>query len=210
MAGQARFSFVTVVLLLALSQSAPAILNKGEKFLPFSLRGVDEKNYTIRMEDGKLLVLAESLRGGKREVSKSFPDAVLIDFWATWCVPCRAAMPHMERLYERYQPKAGQAAGGLFLFGIGLDQKGSKIIRPFYDKLKITYPMLADPTEGSSGDGLIRTTREMATKYEVQQIPVVYLIDSAGTIEYTHVGFKKEEISVLETRIQGLIREKTK
>ncbi len=210
MASRAKFWLIVFVLLSAFGRPALAILNKGEKFLPFSLKGIDEKTYTVKMEGGRLAVLVEFQKEGKREVEKSFPGAVLIDFWATWCVPCRAAMPYMEKLYERYQPKAGQAAGGLFLFGIGLDQKGSKVIRPFYEKLKITYPMLSDPTEGAGGDGLLRTTREMSTKYGVQEIPVVYLIDSKGIIDHAHVGFKKEEMGDLERTVQSLIKESTK
>jgi len=210
MPSRAKFWLIIFVLLSAFGRPALAILNKGEKFLPFSLKGIDEKTYTVKMEGGRLAVLVEFQKEGKREVEKTFPGAVLIDFWATWCVPCRAAIPHMEKLYERYQLKAGQATGGLFLFGIGLDQKGSKVIRPFYEKLKITYPMLSDPTGGAGGDGLLRTTREMSTKYGVQEIPVVYLIDSKGIIDHAHVGFKKEEMSDLERMVLSLIKESTK
>jgi thiol-disulfide isomerase/thioredoxin len=210
MTSRAKVWLIVFVLLSAFGRPALATLNKGEKFLPFVLKGIDEKNYTVKLEDGRLLVLVEFQRGGKKEVEKSFPGAVLIDFWATWCAPCRAAMPYMEKLYERYQPKAGQATGGLFVFGIGLDQKGSKVIRPFYERLKITYPMLSDPTEGAGGDGLLRTTRAMSTKYGVQEIPVVYLIDSKGIIDHAHVGFKKEVMSDLERTVQSLIKEGTK
>ena len=69
---------------------------------------------------------------------------MLVDFWATWCVPCRKAMPHMQQLSETYKPADGAPDGGLLVLGIALDDAGGKVVVPFYKKLKITYPMLAD------------------------------------------------------------------
>jgi thiol-disulfide isomerase/thioredoxin len=183
------------------------VLKKGETFFPFSLKDVNEKIFTVTLEDGKLTMITEFLADGKTEKRKSYPDAVLLDFWATWCVPCRTAMPYMQKIHEAFQPGDGQEKGGLVLFGVALDMKGSKVVKPFYSKLKITYPMLADPTEGPEGDGIIRTSRHLAERYRVQEIPVVYLIDNKGCIVHAHVGFKKEEMGSLENRIKSLLQE---
>jgi thiol-disulfide isomerase/thioredoxin len=184
-----------------------AVLSKGDKFLPFALKAVDDRVYTVKFEDGKLcLTVAE----GKIQIRKSFPAAVLLDFWATWCVPCRAAMPYMQKIYEKYQPQQGQEAGGLKLFGIALDQRGSMVVKPFYSKLNITYPMLADPPDSPAGEDIIQTTRAMANQYKVQEIPVVYLINSKGVITHVHIGFKKEEIADLDKTIGDLILEGNK
>jgi thiol-disulfide isomerase/thioredoxin len=206
----ARVISLSISLLVFANHFSLAILSKGDKFLPFSLKAVDEKIYTVKMEEARLVVLTESRVNGKTAVRKIYPDAVLLDFWATWCVPCRAAMPFMQKIYERFLSDAGQESGGLLLLGISLDQTGSKVVKPFYTKLKITYPMLADPAESHGKEGMITNTREMSSQYRVQEIPVVYLIDSNGIIEHSHLGFRKEEMAGLEAIIQGLIQEKRK
>jgi hypothetical protein len=73
-------------------------------------------------------------------------------------------MPYMLKLYEKYQPKIDQSQGGLELFGIALDQRGSIVAKPFFQKIKMTYPMLVDPTTGPDAGGLIRAAKEMADK----------------------------------------------
>jgi len=195
------------VFLLLLSLICQPTLNIGERFFPFSLKDVNEEAFTLTLEAGKLLLTKEFLTEGKKEIRKSYPDALLLDFWATWCVPCRAAMPYMQKLHESFGPGDRQEKGGLVLFGVALDMKGSKVVKPFYSKLKITYPMLADPTEGMENDGIIRSARRMAEVYRVQEIPVVYLIDKKGNIVHAHIGFKKEEIASLENQIKNLLQE---
>jgi thiol-disulfide isomerase/thioredoxin len=202
---QGREAFFLVLAVIGLCVQSPAVLKKGSLLLPFSLRAVDERVITLRIEDGRLSLLSESEISGQKIARKSFPAAILLDFWATWCEPCRAAMPHLQAIYEKHRPKDGQAEGGLELFGVALDEEGAKVVKPVYLKLQTIYPMLADPTSGSPGDGLIRTAREMQKKYRVQEIPVVYLVDSQGIIRHVHVGFKKKFIAELESAVSGLI-----
>ncbi len=192
-----------VVLLLA----APSfgVMKPGEKLIPFSLKNVDGKDYTITMEEGRLtLIVIETTAGGETKVARSHPAGVLIDFWATWCVPCREAMPHMQKLNETYKPSEGKSDGGLRVLGIALDGAGSKVVKPFYAKLKITYPMLADAPSVSPSADIVATAKDMKKRYGVQEIPVVYLIDSTGTITHVHVGFKEEFVPALEAAVKAL------
>lgn len=193
-----------VAVLLVLSSFSSAALKTGAQLIPFSLKNVDGKDYTVAMEDGKLTLTIAGTENGETGIIKSHPAGVLIDFWATWCVPCRKAMPHMQQLNATYGPAEGQAEGGLRVFGIALDDAGGKVVIPFYQKLKITYPMLADPPSVVAPEGVLRTAKDMKKAYEVQSIPVVYLIDSSGTITHVHVGFKEEQIAELDKAVNAL------
>ncbi len=195
---------------LLICAPAGAVLEKGASFIPFALKNYDGRGFTLSLEDGRLTLASEETKDGRTSVVKSYPDAVLLDFWATWCVPCRAAMPYMQQLHDKFKPAEGQEKGGLRLFGVALDLKGSVVVKPFYAKFKYTYPMLSEPTAGAADDGLIRTTQEMKAKYKVQDIPVVYLIDAKGTITHVHVGFKKEFIAEIETAVSKLVNGEAK
>jgi len=191
--------------LLTLCTPSFGVLKPGEKLIPFSLKNVDGKDYTVTIEDGKLTLIVAETVAGVTKVVKSHPAGVLIDFWATWCVPCRKAMPHMQQLNETYKPADGQTEGGLRVFGIALDDAGGKVVKPFYEKLKITYPMLADAPASAPPAGVSGTAKDMKKRYDVQEIPVVYLIDSTGTITHAHVGFKEEHIAGLDAAVKSLL-----
>ena len=131
-------------------------------------------------------------------------QVVLLNLWATWCVPCRKSMPHMQKLNETFGP-AGRTEGGLVVLGIAIDDAGGKVVVPFYKKLKITYPMLADPPAGPAAAGVAATAKDMKKKYGVQEIPVVYLIDATGTITHAHVGATDAQIADLDKAIAVLL-----
>lgn len=204
-----RIAGAAAVLAL-LSSLSFAVLKPGDKLIPFSLKNIDGKEYTVTMEEGKLTLIVAETSGTETKVVKSRPAAVLIDFWATWCVPCRKAMPHMQQLNETYRPAAGQAEGGLIVLGIALDDAGGKVVKPFYQKLKITYPMLADPPSAPAAPGVSATAKDMKKAYGVQEIPVVYVIDAAGKIAHAHVGFKEEHVAELEGAVRALVGGGTK
>jgi thiol-disulfide isomerase/thioredoxin len=198
-----------LALLLVLLASAPAvfgdILAKGDRLVPFALKAQDDVTYAVSLEDGRLCLIEEKLVAGKVESIKSYPDAVLIDFWATWCVPCRAAMPYVEQIHQKYRPAAGRAEGGLRVFGIALDQKGLRVVKPFYERCKISYPMLSDPPDRPAPADAAQTSKDMAARYKVQEIPVVYIIDKSGVIVHAHIGFKKEQVPEWDETVAALV-----
>jgi thiol-disulfide isomerase/thioredoxin len=196
---------VALAVLLFVSSLSWAVMKPGEKLIPFSLKNVDGKDYTVSMEGGRLTLTVTETAAGAMKVTKTHPAGILIDFWATWCVPCRKAMPHMQQLNETYKPAEGQADGGLCVFGIALDDAGGKVVKPFYAKLKITYPMLADAPTAPAAAGIAATAKDMKKAYGVQEIPVVYLIDASGTITHAHVGFKEEHIAALDAAIKSVL-----
>ncbi|HOW86298.1 MAG TPA: TlpA disulfide reductase family protein [Candidatus Aminicenantes bacterium] len=191
--------------LLLLATPSFAVLKPGDKLVPFSLKNVDGKDYTVALEDGRLTVTVAETVGGETKVVKTRPAAVLLDFWATYCVPCRKAMPHMQKLHESLKPAEGQASGGLHVIGIALDAAGGKVVRPFYQKLKITYPLLADPPAAAPAAGLAATSGDVKKRYGVQEIPVVYVVDASGTITHAHVGATEAQMAELDAAVKALV-----
>lgn len=89
---------------------------------------------------------------------------VLINFWATWCVPCRQEMPSMERLYKKYKTK------GFEILAISIDILGAKAVIPFMEELKLTFPALLD------------TNMRIGKAYGVRGIPVSFLLNKQGEV----------------------------
>jgi len=100
-----RHTITALIIMLLFSASISAELKKGEKLYPFSLKSIDDKVVTVKIDEGKLAVITEFTKDGKKVVQKIYPDAVLLDFWATWCPPCRVAIPHLQKLHDKYKPK---------------------------------------------------------------------------------------------------------
>lgn len=191
-------------LVLLLGSPLPAVLAPGAKLVPFALMDVDGRDTAVALEDGRLTVTVAGAAGGEAGAIKLRPAGVLIDFWATWCVPCRKSMPHMQRLHEAFGP-AGRPEGGLLVLGIALDDAGGKVVRPFVQKLKLTYPMLADPPAGPVAAGAAATAKDMKRRYGVQEVPVVYLFDAAGTVVHAHVGATDEQAAALDRAVAALL-----
>lgn len=107
---------------------------------------------------------------------------ILLDFWATWCGPCKKEMPGYEELYRRYKKR------GLVVVGIALDSSPTQV-RRFARKYGITYPLLIN---GMNVD-----------RYGVLGIPTTILADRQGIVRKKVVGF--EEKKVFEDALKELI-----
>ena len=110
---------------------------------------------------------------------------VLLDFWATWCPPCRAEIPHFVELYSEYRKK------GLEVIGVSLDSNPEKALLPFIEEYKINYTMLIgnrDVTDSYGG---------------VISIPTTFVIDREGNIRKKYLGYRDK--SVFEKDIEELL-----
>ena len=93
---------------------------------------------------------------------------VILNFWATWCRPCRAEMPALQATYERY---------GEDLLVIGVDQgEASGVVGPFLEEFGITFPILLD------GD------MSVGREYRILGLPTTFFIDSQGIVRGVHAG----------------------
>lgn len=113
---------------------------------------------------------------------------VVLDFWATWCPPCRAEIPGYTELQEKYGKE------GLMIVGVSVDEGGPQVVKPFMAKMKINYPIVM-------GDDAVATAYGAA-----EAIPTTILIDRDGQIRHKKVG--SEETSEYEKKILAVLHEK--
>lgn len=114
--------------------------------------------------------VSENLRGGNSGLADYKGKVVLLNFWATWCMPCRAEMPGMETLWQRYKEQ------GFVVVGISNDEGSKKRVDTFTKLLDLSFPVLLDP-EGEVND-----------LYKVSNMPTSFLIDRNGKIISRIVG----------------------
>jgi len=112
-----------------------------------------------------------SLEGANLRLSEHLGEVVVINFWATWCGPCRQEMPLLDELYGKYR------RAGLVLLGVNLDDTQDRAIE-MARTLKVTYPVLLD------------TRKDVARAYQVGSMPVTILIDREGVVRHVSEGYK--------------------
>ncbi len=126
------------------------------------------------------------LDGVERTLSEQKGKVVLVDFWATWCPPCRVEIPYLIKIYDTYKDQ------GLIVWGIGLDEEGK--LRTFAEEHEINYPILVG-------------NQTVSQKYNVQGIPTTILFNKKGTIAFRHVGFSPDLEKEFEKEIEQLLKE---
>jgi cytochrome c biogenesis protein CcmG/thiol:disulfide interchange protein DsbE len=121
----------------------------------------------------------EDLRGKKWELKHFKGKVVFLNFWATWCSPCKEEMPSMEELYKQFKDKD-------FVFlAISVDYAGVKPVKEYIEKNRYTFPVLIDP-KGKTLD-----------LFGVRGIPTTFLIDQKGGLIGKAIGprdWKKSEV----------------
>ena len=123
------------------------------------------------------------LKGQELSLEKYRGQVVLLDFWATWCIPCRAEMPHLKKVYDTYKDRKFE------VIGISLDQSKS-VLDSYIEKQNITWQQFLD--EG----------RAVAKMYNVTGIPATFLIDGEGIVRKV-----KLRGSALEEAVAELVKE---
>jgi thiol-disulfide isomerase/thioredoxin len=126
----------------------------------------------------------QDLSGKKVTLSGLKGSVVLLEFWATWCPPCRESIPGIERLHKTYGGK------GLTILAISYDEGGWDKVKDFVVEHKITYSVL-------------KGTDDVSTKYLVRMIPAMYLVDKQGIIRKQYMGAGNDE--ELEKEIKALL-----
>jgi peroxiredoxin len=128
----------------------------------------------------------KDIDGNEAKLADFKGKVVLIDFWASWCGPCKRAMPHIQRIYEKYKDK------DVVVLGINTRESQEGKVEPFLKEHKITYRTLVD------NDG------KVVKQYGVQGIPALFLIDKEGLIQFKQTGFRESLFDVLSGEIEKL------
>ena len=169
--GKALFLFF----LLALILSTPSIFAEIGKEDLFSKAGIQTVKAGTKAPGFSL----EDLNGKKSGLKHYRGKVVFLNFWATWCGPCKEEMPSMEELSKRFKEKD-------FVFlAISVDYAGIQPVKEFIEKHRYTFPVLIDPK------------CETLDLFEVKGIPTTFLIDKKGMIIGKAIGpkdWKKSEV----------------
>ncbi len=128
------------------------------------------------------------LKGGALSTDSLRGKVTLINFWATWCVPCKAEIPWFNQFDKDYKSR------GLEIIGVSLDEEGAAKVRPFLKDNPMNYRV-------ALGDKPVSD----AFKVDGEKLPVTLLIDKLGHIRFTHVGIAKKE--EFEAEINQLLNE---
>ncbi|HUL29819.1 MAG TPA: TlpA disulfide reductase family protein [Thermodesulfobacteriota bacterium] len=130
----------------------------------FSLKSFDGQEVTLSQLKGKI---------------------VLLDFWATWCEPCRESIPHLIQLYKSYKES------GFEVVGMNVDKGDREAVRRFITSMDIPYPVVTVP-------------EDVARNYRVTGIPAAFLIDKEGKIRERFVGFSGAIAQQLTSKVATL------
>jgi peroxiredoxin len=134
-------------------------------------------DFTLKSHSGENLRLSE-LRG----------DVVMINFWASWCGPCRQEMPLLEQLYAEYHPL------GFTILGVNVEEDSSKA-KAMLDEMPVSFPVLFD------------TRSQVSKLYDVVAMPSTVLVDRDGNVRYLHHGYKPGYEQSYQEQVRALIRE---
>ena len=141
------------------------------------LAGQPAPDFALKSSTGENLRLSE-YRG----------DVVMINFWATWCGPCRQEMPLLDELYSRYQRV------GFNLLGVNIDDDSSRAMNMIAE-LGVSFPVLFD------------SHKEVSKLYDVDAMPVTVLVDREGNVRYIHEGYKPGYENTYLDQVRSLLRE---
>lgn len=158
--GRFKLNFLWIVILFTLFLLSGCDNSTSEQpLVKVSSESKVAKDFTLMNMQGESVSLSQ-YRG----------KVVILNFWATWCPPCREEMPSMERLYQKYQEQ------GLVMLAVNVEENGKKAVSQFLQKTPYSFPILLD-SEGVVQNG-----------YGVFRFPESFIIDRNGVVVKKIVG----------------------
>ena len=139
--------------------------------------GEPAPNFQLQDLDGRLVTLSD-LRG----------TVVLLNFWATWCGPCRVEMPAMEELYRMFQRKDFE------ILAVSTDAEGVSVTKPFQQKNRLTFPILHD------------SDYRVGLTYGARSLPMTFMVDRQGIVRHQIFGARDWSAPEAQQLIQMLMK----
>jgi len=130
----------------------------------------------------------KSLTGTNLKLSEMTGNVVLINFWASWCGPCREEMPLLNALHKKYEPL------GFSVLGINVEENVDAA-RGFMKDFPVDFPVLLD------------NTNQVSQRYQVIAMPTTVVVDRDGNIRYLHQGYKSGDEAKYQKMVKTLVRE---
>jgi peroxiredoxin len=135
----------------------------------------------------KLPELGQNDLSGQKVTAASLAGkVVVVDFWASWCAPCREELPMLDKLYKKYK------AQGLVVVGVSVDKDRANIEK-FVAKMPLSFPLVHDADHGIS------------SRYQPPRMPSSYIVDRKGLVRFVHAGYRAADATEFETQIKTLL-----
>ena len=175
--GKFYFFVLTLISICsALYASESNLLPTGTMAPTFSLPTPEGDRISLRTYCGDTL---------QKPHINSVRHLVILNFWATYCVPCQKEIPELMRFAEKH------AGDSLKIFCINIDKEGASLVSPFIQEKGYTLPVLLDPY------------RKTAERYGVKALPALFVLDPFGIIRFASVGF--DETVSLDEKLENII-----
>lgn len=169
---------LAAAIMWTVASRVPSAVSAPLSSAPSPREGFLAPDFTLATLDGNKVTLS-GLRG----------KIVVVNIWATWCPPCRAETPALEKSYEQYKDS------GVVILGVDLtNQDAVSDVESFVQEFKLTYPILLD-RDGSVGN-----------LYQIKGLPSTFFINRAGIIRTVVVGGPMSE-TFIRSKIEALLRE---
>jgi len=146
------------------------------------------QSHAVALQDEAPDFTLKSLEGSNLRLEEYRGQVVLINFWASWCGPCRQEMPLLDQLHNRYEET------GFAVLGVNVEGE-VKPAQKIVDKTKVTFPVLIDEDQ------------KVSEMYNLEAMPSTVVVDRDGVIRYIHRGYKPGDEAKYFEIVKTLIRE---